>query len=64
MAIVNINIGEVDVSENDNIITTTNIGEVNEGFESETVLPKPVRIKNIDGNEGKHAFFVLYIKWD
>ena len=82
LAIVNINIGEVEVSENDTVQphnktrkmtsgqesddtnnSITNVGEVNEGFESETVLPKPVKIQNIDGNEGEQAFFVLYIKW-
>ena len=86
LAIVNINIGEVEESENDTFqphnkprkmtsmfkgqesddtINVTNVGEVNEGFESEaeTVQPKPVIIRKIDGNEGKQAFFILYIKW-
>ena len=86
LAIVNINIGEVEESENDTFqphnkprkmtsmfkgqesddtINVTNVGEVNEGFESdaETVQPKPVIIWKIDGNEGKQGFFILYIKW-
>ena len=46
-----------DQESNNNIfITTTNVGEVNEGFESESNQPKPVKIKNIDGNKGKQAF--------
>ena len=51
--------------ESDDTINVTNVGEVNEGFESEaeTVQPKPVIIRKIDGNEGKQAFFILYIKW-